>query len=74
MLDQKDFRESFPEAVKGFARQLWEVAGRSPSQAERAAHAVRGHDGMGTAECLRGAASSSICAGACERAADEPRL
>ena len=41
MLNQKEFRESFPEAVKEFARQLLEE-GCSLSQAEGAAHAVHG--------------------------------
>lgn len=47
MLDQKDFRESFPEAMKGFATQLWEAEGRSPSQAEASAHAWSWWNGNG---------------------------
>lgn len=76
MLSQKDFRESFPEAMKGFARWLWGIEGCHPGQAEGRAHAVHGQDGIGRAECLQGAARSLIgrVQGTRERVADEPRL
>lgn len=54
--DQKNFMEGFPEALKGFARQLWEAEGCSPSQAEGAC--MHGHDGMGMAQYLQGGARS----------------
>lgn len=53
MFGQKGFRGSFPEAMEGFARQLWRTEG-CPFQAEGAAHAVHGHDGTGRGECFRG--------------------
>lgn len=52
MFGQKGFRGSFPEAMEGFARQLWRTEG-CPFQAEGAAHAVHGHDGTGRGECFR---------------------
>lgn len=53
VLNQRDFQESFPEAVKGFSWQLQGAEGCIPSQAERAAHTICAHDSLSMAERLQ---------------------
>lgn len=52
MLSQKDFKESFPKAVKEFARQIWGEERCSPKLRDQHMQ-IGGDDSMRIAECLQ---------------------
>ena len=76
VLSQKDFPESFQEAMKGFSWQLYGAEGCILSQAEGATHAICGQDSLKMTECLQVAVHSLLWLGqgTREKVADEPKL